>query len=486
METAPTTHKPVSLAMAVLIFSFICVAVAAQGAIFHADMGSMFFICWIFLLPVGMYFGYTAEELMKASFDFIQKALPAVFILLSAGALIGTWIAAGTTPTIIYYGIKIINPYFFLLTSLLLCSAISLFTGSASGTMGTAGIAMMGIGNTLGIPPAITAGTVVTGAFFGNRMSPLADTTILSTTVVGVDMFRHLKNQLWDQVPAYVISCIVFVILGMQHVGNMDTSYTQEILVQLQGHFKLGLPTLLPMLVTGAFLAKKAPALLGIMAGAMTAILVAVFYQGIPMSEAMNIFYKGYSLKTGNPFLETLLNRGGLGSMWSLAGITLFGFAVAGLLQYIHVIGILADSMIRKVSSIRSLTFLTLFLGFFGNAVSLSQNFSIVMTGTLVSPLYKKFNLQLKNCSRDLEAGGTYGALFFPWNSNTLFAVATLGVPALEFIPYLTLLYITPVILMIFAFTKFRMIRIYDDVGYIDVSERLEKDPERLAQMGKE
>lgn len=486
MSENARNKKKISLGAAIGIFLFICVAVAAQSALFHADMGTMFFICWVVLLPVAMRYGYTAEELMSASFEFIQKALPAVFIFLSAGALIGTWIAAGTTPTIIYYGILIINPYFFLLTSLILCSAISLFTGSASGTVGTAGIAMMGIGETLGVPAPITAATVVTGAFFGNRMSPLADTTILSTTVVGVHIFRHLKNQLWDQIPAYLIASAVFVFLGIQHVGNMDMAYTQSIVNALESHFSLGLPTLLPLVVTGFFLAKRKPALLAVMAGAITATFVAVLYQGMPLAEAMNVFYKGYHMESDNPFMVTLLNRGGIGAMWSLAGITLFGFAVAGLLQYIGVIGTLADTMIRRVKSIRSLTFLTLFLGFFGNAVSLSQNFAIVMTGTLVTPLYQKFNLQLKNCSRDLEAGGTYGALFFPWNTNTIFAAGTLGVSALDFIPYLTLLYVTPIILMIFAFTKFRMIKIYDDEDYVDVTERLNKDPERLAMMGKE
>lgn len=470
--------REMSAGMAFLIFLLVGGAIALQKVVFKGDMGSMFFICWLFLIPIGTFFGYDSNDLIKASFSFIQKAIPAVFILLAAGSLIGTWIAAGTTPAVIYYGIKIISPKFFLVTTLLLASALSLFTGSASGTIGTVGIAMMGIGAGLGVPPAITAGAIVCGAFFGNRLSPMADTTILASTTTGINIFKYIRFALYDQVPAYLITVIFFLVIGFKYGGSIDPSTTMEMVTGIQTNFHLGILTITPLVVTGVFLAKKQPALIAILSGSVSAIFIAIFYQGVPVARAFNTFYSGYSLQTQSKVMETLLNRGGIESMWSLAGITLFGFAVAGILQHIKILEKLAEAMVKCVRTTTGLTFITLFLGFVGNAIALSQNFAIVMTGTLMAPVYKKYNLQLLCCCRDVEAGGTYGALFFPWNANTVFAASVLGVSAGAFIPYLVLLYITPIIILGFAITNFKMLKIYPDEKYVDVSERLKNDPD--------
>ncbi|MEK5298438.1 Na+/H+ antiporter NhaC family protein [Bacillus sp. FSL R5-0659] len=469
--------REISAGVALLIFLLLSAAIAVQKVVFNGDMGSMFFICWLFLIPIGTFFGYNSNDLMKASFNFVQKSLPAVFILLAAGSLIGTWIAAGTTPAVIYYGIQFINPNFFLVTTLLLASALSLFTGSAAGTIGTVGIAMMGIGGGLGVPPAITAGAVICGAFFGNRLSPMADTTVLASATTGVNIFKYIKFALYDQVPAYLISVIFFLVIGFKYGGSINSSTTKEMVEGIQTNFHLGLPTLIPLVVTGIFLAKKQPALISILSGSVSAIFIAIFYQGVPVARAFNTFYSGYSFQTQSQVMETLLNRGGIESMWSLAGITLFGFAVSGMLEHIKVLEKLAEAMVKRVRTTVGLTFLNLFMGFLGNAIALSQNFAIVMTGTLMSPVYKKYNLKLLVCCRDVEAGGTYGALFFPWNVNTVFAASVLGVSAGEFIPYLVIVYITPIIIMIFAITKFKMLKIYPDEKYVDVSERLKNDP---------
>ena len=161
--------KEVSLLASVLLFVIVCVAIAVQKAIFKGDMGSMFFMLWVIVIPFGIFHGYTSSELEKAALEFTHKALSAVFVLLAAGALIGAWIASGTTPTLIYYGLKFINPKIFLVASMLLCSLVSLFCGTSNGTAGTAGVALIGIGNSMGIPPAITAGSIICGAFFGDK-----------------------------------------------------------------------------------------------------------------------------------------------------------------------------------------------------------------------------------------------------------------------------------------------------------------------------
>ena len=165
--------------------------------------------------------------------------------------------------------------------------------------------------------------------------------------------------------------------------------------------------------------------------------------------------------------------------MWSLAGITLFGFTVAGMLDHMGVIQKLAEAMMKCVHTPVGVSVMTIVFGFLGNAIAFSQNFAIVMTGTLMAPVYSKYNMQPKNCSRDLEAGGTYGAMFIPWNANAVFAVATLGVSVTEYLPYIPLLYLTPIIVILYTIFRFKLDKIYDDAGYVDVSDRLAADPER-------
>ena len=164
--------------------------------------------------------------------------------------------------------------------------------------------------------------------------------------------------------------------------------------------------------------------------------------------------------------------------MWSLVGVTLFGFTVAGMLDQLKVLEVIAASIMKTIHSITGVTVITILFGFIGNAVALSQNFAIVMSGTLMAPVYKKYNLHRKNCSRDLEAGGTYGAMFIPWNNNAVFCAGALGVGVTSYLPYIPLLYLTPVIVIFFSVIRFHMEKIYDDCGYIDVTQRLAEDPE--------
>ena len=457
MDKNEQSKKKLPFSVSLLLFLIVCVAIAIQKVLFKGDMGSMFLMLWVIIIPISMLFGYKSSEMEEAAIRFSSKALAPCFILLSAGALISCWIAAGTTPALIYYGIKLINPKIFLVSTLILCSIVSLFCGTSSGTIGTAGVAMMGIGNTLGIPAPITAGAVICGAFFGDKMSPMSDTTILASSISEVDIFKHVRYMVLDQLPLYIVSIIFFLVLGINYGGDINSPSTQQLLNGLDSTFKLGFPAFIPLIVTGVLLARRQSALLSI-----------------------NVFYKGFHIKTDIPALAKLLNRGGVADMWGLAGITLFGFTVAGMLDYLGVLQTLAEKIIKYIHSPAGVTTMTVIFGILGNAISFSQNFAIVMTGTLMRPVYTKYNLQPKCCSRDLEAGGTYGALFIPWNANTVFAVATLGVSAGDFLPYIPLIYLTPILVIVYAAVKFKLAKIYDELGYVDVTDRLARDPEKL------
>ncbi len=480
MDKNEQSKKKLPFSVSLLLFLIVCVAIAIQKVLFKGDMGSMFLMLWVIIIPISMLFGYKSSEMEEAAIRFSSKALAPCFILLSAGALISCWIAAGTTPALIYYGIKLINPKIFLVSTLILCSIVSLFCGTSSGTIGTAGVAMMGIGNTLGIPAPITAGAVICGAFFGDKMSPMSDTTILASSISEVDIFKHVRYMVLDQLPLYIVSIIFFLVLGINYGGDINSPSTQQLLNGLDSTFKLGFPAFIPLIVTGVLLARRQSALLSILGGAVTGVLIAILYQNMDVAAAVNVFYKGFHIKTDIPALAKLLNRGGVADMWGLAGITLFGFTVAGMLDYLGVLQTLAEKNIKYIHSPAGVTTMTVIFGILGNAISFSQNFAIVMTGTLMRPVYTKYNLQPKCCSRDLEAGGTYGALFIPWNANTVFAVATLGVSAGDFLPYIPLIYLTPILVIVYAAVKFKLAKIYDELGYVDVTDRLARDPEKL------
>ena len=342
---------------------------------------------------------------------------------------------------------------------------------------------MMGIGTSMGIPAPITAGAVICGAFFGDKMSPMSDTTILASSISEVNIFKHIRHMIYDQVPAYLISVVFFLVLGLRYNGDVASAYSAQLMDGLQSNFRLGLVAFIPLIITGVLLALKQSALLSILGGAVSSILVAIFYQGMGVADAFNVFYNGFAIDTDIDALATLLNRGGIASMWSLAGITLFGFTVAGMLDHMGVIQKLAEAMMKCVHTPVGVSVMTIVFGFLGNAIAFSQNFAIVMTGTLMAPVYSKYNMQPKNCSRDLEAGGTYGAMFIPWNANAVFAVATLGVSVTEYLPYIPLLYLTPIIVILYTVFRFKLDKIYDDAGYVDVSDRLAADPERQKEI---
>jgi NhaC family Na+:H+ antiporter len=482
-EVKERPKREMNAFVALLLFILVCVAIGIQKAVFGGNMGAMFLMLWVIIIPIGMYYGFTSHEMEEAAIKFATKSLSPVFVLLTAGALIATWIAAGTTPAIIYYGIKLIHPSIFLVASMLLCSFVALLCGTSMGTVGTAGVALAGIGTSLGIPAPITAGAVICGAMFGDKMSPMSDTTILASSIAEVNIFKHIRHMTLDQIPTYIFSLIFFLVIGLKYNGQIDPAATAELMQGLQSNFKLGFAAFIPLLVTGVLLAKKQSALLSMLCGAVAGIVVSILYQGVPVADAFNIFYGGYSINSESEVMQTLFNRGGIADMWGLAGVTLFGFTVAGMLEHLQVIQKLGDAMVKKVHNPVGITALSILFGFIGNAIAFSQNFAIVMTGTLMRPVYTKFNMQPKNCSRDLEAGGTYGALLIPWNVNTVFMAAALGVSSVEFIPYIPLIYLTPIVVIIYAAFKFRLDKIYDDEGYVDVTERLANDPEKLKEV---
>ncbi|NLY21327.1 MAG: Na+/H+ antiporter NhaC [Tissierellia bacterium] len=455
--------KELTMGIALTVLLILVVVIIGGYSILGAPLHGMFFLSFLLVIGAAYYLGYSYDEIETEGYNFVRKGLQPFFIILAVGGMVGTWMAAGTISTIIYYGLKIITPQFFLLTALVLCSVTSLSTGTSWGAMATAGVAMMGVGQGLDIPPAITAGAVICGAYFGDKMSPFSDTTNLTAAVTGTEVMDHVKHMLYEQVPAYIITAVIFLVMGLKYRGaTIDYNSINFILDGFDANFKIGIISFLPALVVVALLVAKIPAFLSLMIGAISGGIVAVLYQGAALSDVLYVFYRGFSIDTGIAQVDAILNRGGVSSMYDTAILILFAMFVSGVLNHIGVMETIINPVLKLVKSEKSLTLVTMFINYFINAVGGSFSLATVMTATFMLPLYEHFNLKSENLSRTIEASGTYGGVLMPWNGHAIYASTTLGVSTLSYVPYCFMNILSPVITIILAFTGISMTR-YED-----------------------
>ncbi|MFC2948713.1 Na+/H+ antiporter NhaC [Virgibacillus sediminis] len=443
-----------ALSMLLVVIAIISVGLVA----FEAPIQILMFISILAIIPFMMGLGFTYKQVEKSMTRSMSRALQPGLILLTVGILIGAWMASGTVPTLVYYGINAISPQFFLLTALIFCSLVSLAIGSAWGTIGTAGIALMGVGATIGVPAGMTAGAIVSGAYFGDKMSPLSDTTNLTPTVTGGELFTHIKHLLWTTVPAYIISAAIFTFLGLRYqASSVNAESVNQLTGYLAKHFNLGLVPLIPMIVLVTLLVLKKPALPAIFIGTAVGGLVAVFYQGFTFSGIIGLFYNGYTLESGIEMVDNLLMRGGLTSMLPLIVLFLFALGLGGMLSEAGVLETLIASFAEKIQSTGMTVFATILVSYSTLAIGGSIYFSTVMTGTLMRPIYDRLNLEPENLSRVIEDTATQGGPLVPWTGAGIFAAGALGVPVSTYLPFCFLAFITPLVSLFYGVTGLTM-----------------------------
>lgn len=392
-----------------------------------------------------------AEE---ACFDSVRKGLGPIMIMVAVGALIGAWIASGTIPTLIYYGLKIINPWFFLLCSLLVTSVMSVACGTAYGSAASAGIAMMGVGIAMGIPSGMVAGAVLCGAVFGDKISPLSDTTNLCPALTGGTLFKHIKTMLWTTVPSYLVTAVIFTILGLKYgAANADTSSAAEVSTLLASTFHVSPIALIPAVIVIVLLLFRVDALPAIEMGALGGVLIAWLYQKVALIDAIKMLYNGFSIASGNEVVDKLLNRGGIGSMASTIFVMLFAMGVGGMLQGLGVLDNIVAPLLKKIRTLPALIGATMVISYLSNMISCAVATSHVITGNIMAPIYKKMNVAPEVCSRTMEDCGTCGGILIPWHGNAAYYTGILGVAFAEYFPYLFLGFLTPVFALVCAFT---------------------------------
>ncbi|MBC52966.1 MAG: Na+/H+ antiporter NhaC [Gammaproteobacteria bacterium] len=421
----------------------------------------LLFVCLIWTGLNSRVLGYRFVAIRAMMSDGISRALPAIYIFLLIGLVIAAFMQSGTVAALIYYGLNLLSPAWFLAAGLVLCSVMSVATGTSWGTAGTLGVVLIGIGGTMGIPLPLVAGMIVCGATFGDKLSPVSDTTNLAAMSAGTSLFRHIGSMLYTTVPAFLVSLLIFVGLGLSYADNaLPTAAIAEIQQALSSAYGLNLlVTLLPLLVMLTLSLRRFPAEVAMTASVVVAVLIAIVYQGQSAVTVLNNLWSNQAGTTGIASLDELLGRGGMLSMsWTLL-LSLMALALGGMLFAAGFLQALLQGIIARLKRTASLIASTIGAGILGNIGMGEAYITIILNSQLFRPAFESKGIDNAVLSRSVEEGATMSTGLIPWTTAGAFYAATLGVPVLEYLPYAFLNYLNPLISMVMAILGLGLLR---------------------------
>lgn len=446
--------KNATLSKAILSFVGLIAVMSVGIIVFEVDPHIPMFIGVIIAAIVTMTLGYKWSDIEKMMVEGISKAMQSILILAIVGMMIGVWLISGTIPTMIYYGLKLLSPKFFLVAAVLICSITALATGTSWGTMGTMGLALIGIGQGLGMPIGPTAGAILAGAYFGDKMSPLSDTTNLAPAMAGTDVFTHVKYMLKATTVAYVISLVFFGVYGFMHASSnaIDTSQADVLMQGLADNFNISPLLLLPPLMVILAMAFKIPAIPGITLGLVTGAILAPFFQsGVNFGDILDVSRNGFVCETDIAALNDLLSTGGLMNMASSILMTMIAMMFGGIMESSGQLAVIIDAITKRVKSDVGLIGAAELTCIASNAVMPEQYISILVPGRMYAPAFRKAGIHPKSLSNALESAGTVTSCLIPWNTCGVFIATTLGVSAYTYIPWAVFNYTMPIVCFVMA-----------------------------------
>lgn len=437
------------------------IAAACSIFIWNAGMNFPLIIGVILASVIAISCGWSWDDVQQMMVNGVTRALPAVFILLVIGMIIGSWIASGVIPTMIYYGISILDPSWFVPIVAIVTGIVSITLGTSFTSIATVGLAFMAIGEGLGFSPALVAGAVISGAYLGDKLSPLSDTTNVAAALVDTDLFSHIKHMLWDTIPAFLLSVLLFWVFGSFEVASTSISSgaIETIMSGLDDAFVIHPLLLLLPVFTIFLMIKRTPALPALIGVGLLGAVIAVVVQGTSISSIVQFMTSGFKIETGVTEIDSLLNRGGLASMLGTVGMLMIATALGGILEETGTFEVLTGKMMRKVKTTGTLIGSTLLSTFVVALASGAQFLAIILPARTFVQKYKDMNIDTKNLSRTVEAMGTVGINLVPWSVPAVFATSILGVSAWEFIPFAFFIYLVPLVNLLFGFTGWTIAR---------------------------
>ena len=433
--------------LVVAIVAMISVSLVKFGAVPHIPI----LLSVLLLICYGLVKKVTYKEVESGLVEGAGAGMAAVFLFFFIGILVSTWIMSGTIPTLIYAGFQMVTPTYFFAIIFVVTAIVGVAVGSSLTTVATVGVAFIGMATVLDVSLPIAAGAIVSGAFFGDKMSPLSDTTNLSASIVGVDLFEHIRNMGWTTFPAFGIALVLFGILSPK-VSAVDDG---KIVLFQEGLLETGMIhwyTIIPLLVLVALTMMKVPAMMTLAASSLSAILITYFHHTYTVGQVFGVMFGGYESKTGIEEIDELLTRGGMESMMFTISLVLLALSMGGLLFKLGVVQCLLDkveSALRKVSSVIAASALT--------AISINiligeQYLSILLTGQAFQTQYEKVGLAGKNLSRVMEDAGTVVNPLVPWSVCGIFITQMLGVNTLDYLPFAFFCLLCPILTVLFGY----------------------------------
>jgi len=423
---------------------------------------------------IGLKNKYTWESIEKAIVNGISISLGAILILLAVGALIGTWLLSGTVPTMVYYGLKIIDPSWFYAATCLVCGIVAMSIGSSWTTAATVGVAFIGIANGFEMSTAVTAGAVISGAYFGDKLSPLSETTNLAPAVAGTELFAHIRYMLWTTIPSISIALILFLFIGFNHSSENigSTQSIQTLTATLEATYNISVVNLIPLLVLLFLAFKKMPAFPAVAIGAIIgAVWAAIFQQELILSMAKEglsgaqailtviwtAFFDGVVVKTGNSEIDELLSRGGMSSMLNTIWLVICALSFGAVLEHLGMLKRFVDTILKAAKSTGSLIASTVATCIGTNLITADQYMAIVMPGRMYKEEYKRRGLHPTVLSRTLEDSGTITSPLIPWNTCGAFMFGALALTSYDYIFYCFFNLINPVLAIAYGYIGYKI-----------------------------
>lgn len=395
--------------------------------------------------------GYKWDAIITGALDSVKSAVEALLIILCVGMLIGSWVWAGTMPAMVYYGLKFISPSVFLALGLVLTAIVGLATGSSWTASGTVGVALMGVAMGLGISAPLAAGMIIAGAYTGDKLSPLSDSTNVAAAAAGTPLYDHVGAMMTTTVPSFVISFVLYLIVGFVVIdtSGYDASLAQGIMDAIADNFYLSPWIMLPVLVVIFAAVKRIPAIPSLLLAAAVAAVIAIFAQGASVPDVLIGLQAGFSIETGNEYADSLLNRGGLDSMLWTISLIMFALAYGGMMEKCRFVESLMGGIVKKVKSTASLVAATIITGIICDVILTDQYLAIMIPSRMFRDEFDKRDLSRSFLSRTTEDGATLWSPMIPWNGCGAYQAATLGVHNFAFMPFAFVNLINPVLAVV-------------------------------------
>ncbi|MCM3721833.1 Na+/H+ antiporter NhaC [Solibacillus isronensis] len=444
-----------ALILILFIIALISYSIMKLGSVPHVPI----FIAIIILIMYGVLRKVPYRIMEQSMIASVSTSIGAVYIFLLIGVLISSWLISGTIPTLLYIGLSIITASFFYAVVFLITSIIGTAIGSSLTTVATVGVAMVGVASSIDASLAITAGAIVSGAFFGDKMSPLSDTTNLAATVAGIDLFTHIRNMMFTTIPAFIISLIVYAWISPKS-QYMDTELITSFKETLFATNLIHWYAIIPLVVLIVCTIFKLPSLATLAISAISGIVLSYFHSSIPLNELFAILYNGYSMETGVEAIDSLLTRGGMNSMLFTIILIVLSLSMGGLLFTLGIIQTLLQALQNQLKSVGSVITGTAFTAIGINVTIGEQYLSLLLTGEAFKEKFKAVQLHPKNLARTIEDAGTVINPLVPWSVCGLFIASTLNISVIDYLPFAFFCLLSPVITILFGWLNITITKI--------------------------